>query len=147
MRRFGDQKQSGRSYRRRPGAYAVITGQRGVLLTHQQAPAPEFQLPGGGIDPGETPVQALYRETLEETGWIIHSPRFLGRYKRYVYMPEYELFALKICHIYHAFAGRKRSLPTEPGHSAHWVPPVEAIGLVESTGDAAALAEFFNLTT
>lgn len=63
-----------------------------MLLTHQDAPEPEVQLPGGGIDPGESPVQALIREVYEETGWRISRPRRLGAYRRFTYMPEYDLW-------------------------------------------------------
>ncbi len=70
------------NYRLRPGAYAVLIRGDRVLLTFQHQPTPEFQLPGGGIDPGESPLAALHREVLEETGWTIATPRRLGAYRR-----------------------------------------------------------------
>lgn len=39
-----------------------------------------WQLPGGKIDPGEEPVEALCREIYEETSLKIIQPRLLGVY-------------------------------------------------------------------
>ena len=71
-----------------------------VLVTEQEAPQREFQLPGGGIDPGEGALRALHRECLEETGWRIRVLRRLGAFQRFAYLPEYDLWARKVCHIY-----------------------------------------------
>jgi len=110
-----------------------------VLLTHQSNPSPEFQLPGGGVDPGESPLQALNREVREETGWSFGSPRRLGAFRRFTYMPEYDIWAEKLCMIYSARPARRLAEPSEPGHSAHWVAPEIAVGLLENPGDAAFL--------
>lgn len=37
-------------------------------------------LPGGGVEPGETWVQATVRECLEETGWEVEVTSLLGIY-------------------------------------------------------------------
>ena len=75
MRRWGEAVERGRSYRRRPGAYAILWRDGELLLTFQAEPKPEVQLPGGGIDPGESPFRALHREVREETGWSIAAAR------------------------------------------------------------------------
>jgi ADP-ribose pyrophosphatase len=137
--RFGEPREGGRRYRRRPGAYAVLWRDGQVLLTHQQQPWPEFQLPGGGIDPGESPVQALHREVYEETGWRIGTPRRLGAFRRFTFMPEYDLWAEKLCLIYLARPIRSLGAPTEPGHTAHWMAPALAAEVVGNPGDAAFL--------
>ena len=54
----------------------------------------------GGVDAGEQPITALYREVMEETGWIIGRPKKIGAFRRFVYMPEYNMRAEKLCHIY-----------------------------------------------
>jgi len=134
-RRFGRQPDPDRFYRPRPGVYAVIEAGDGILATFQHAPRPELQLPGGGIDPGEQPLSALYREVIEETGYAIHSARRLGMFHRYTYMPEYDLFAQKQCHIYHARLGPRRSDPAEPGHTAVFLPWDVAVGRLAVSGD------------
>ena len=80
IKRYGNAPQMGRRYTRRPGVYAVLLDRDGLLVTHQAAPTPEFQLPGGGIDPGEHPIAALHREVMEETGWHIAGLRRLGAF-------------------------------------------------------------------
>ena len=100
MRRYGEPVDGARRYVDRPGAYAVIREGDDVLVTEQAAPRREFQLPGGGIDPGEGAVRALHRECLEEIGWRIRVERRLGAFQRFTFMPEYDLWARKVCHIY-----------------------------------------------
>lgn len=137
--RFGETPQPGRRYRARPGAYAVLVRDGRVLLTHQQDPQPEFQLPGGGIDPGEQPLAALHREILEETGWTIGAARFLCRYRRFCWMPDYGFHAQKQCQIWVARPVLRVSPPSEPGHSAHWLTPAEALARLADPGSRAAL--------
>lgn len=38
-----------------------------------------YAIPGGGIEPGESLLDALKRETLEETGYTIKNPKPLGK--------------------------------------------------------------------
>lgn len=60
----------------RLAAYAVVTSSRGVLLTSLSASTGReglWILPGGGIDPGENPVDAVHREVWEETGQRVES--------------------------------------------------------------------------
>lgn len=121
-RRFGPQPEPCRSYTPRPGVYAVIVAGDGILATFQEEPRPELQLPGGGIDPGEQPLGALVREVREETGYAIHAARRLGMFHRYTFMPEYDLFAQKQCHVYLAWLGARRGDPTEPAHRAVFLP-------------------------
>lgn len=137
--RFDLPPQKGRSYRRRPGAYAILWRDGRVLMTHQQSPEPEFQLPGGGIEPGEHPLPALHREVREETGWSMRIERRLGAYRRFTYMPDYDLWAEKLCTIYLARPVLRLGPPTEPGHSAVWMSPSEAVERVASPGDRAFL--------
>jgi 8-oxo-dGTP diphosphatase len=140
IRRFGEAIRPGISYRTRPGAYAVILKGRHVLLTFQERPQAEFQLPGGGIDPGESPIRALHREVLEETGWRIAPVRRLGSYRRFTYMPEYHFWAQKTCRVYLARAVRPVQAISEPWHTAHLLPPDEAVARVTNEGDRHFLA-------
>lgn len=141
IRRLGEAVKAGQAYRRRAGAYAVLIRDGAVLLTHQAAPTPEFQLPGGGIDPGENPIAALHREVFEETGWSIAAPRRIGAYRRFTYMPEYDRWAEKLCTIYVARPVLRRGPPTEAGHTAVWMPPEAAVELLAGEGDRTFLAE------
>lgn len=135
IRRFGHPPKTDKSYTLRPGVYAMIRRGPDLLLTFQEEPDAEFQLPGGGIDPGESPLTALHREVYEETGCTITRPRRIGAFRRFVYMPEYDLWAEKLCTIYVADPGLRLGLPTEPLHSAHWVPIDAAIKVLGNSGD------------
>lgn len=135
IRRFGLPPKSGVKYTRRPGAYALLPLNGALLLTHQAQPWPEFQLPGGGIDAGESPTTALHREVLEETGWTIARPRRVGAFRRFTFMPEYEIWAEKLCTIYIARPVRQIAAPTEPGHTALWMSVGDAADILGNSGD------------
>ncbi len=65
----------------RVGAYALVTSPRGLLGTVNSsltgAPG-TWTLPGGGVDPGESPAEAVVREVYEESGQYIRLERVLA---------------------------------------------------------------------
>jgi len=143
IRRYGDAVVAGRRYTRRPGVYAILRQGADLLLTIQDAETPEVQLPGGGIDRGEHPAQALHREVFEETGWRIAAPVRLGAFRRFSYMPEYDLWAEKLCTVYLARPVRPHGPPTEAGHTAVWMPMAEAARVLDNAGDRAFVAALY----
>ena len=143
IKRYGNAPKAGERYKLRAGAYAILPNAGQLLLTYQAAPHYEFQLPGGGIDAGESPIQALHREVFEETGWRIAKPRRLGAFRRFVWMPEYGIHAEKLCHIYTAIPVRRHGAPHEEGHTAVWMDVSDAIQELANDGDASFVA---NLT-
>lgn len=44
-----------------------------------------YAIPGGGIEPGESLLQALSRETLEETGYLLKNPKPIGNIHEQLY--------------------------------------------------------------
>lgn len=140
IRRYGEPLQQGQRYRRRPGVYAILLDGNHLLATHQAEPTPEYQLPGGGIDPGEHPIAALHREVFEETGWRIALDRRLGAFRRFTYMPEYDLWAEKLCTVYLARPVRRLGPPSEAGHQAVWMSVEAALEVLGNPGDRSMLA-------
>jgi 8-oxo-dGTP diphosphatase len=66
--------------RQRLAAYAIVLSNRGVLATEfseRTAVPHSWGLPGGGIDRGENPSQAVIREAVEETGQHIEIAHLL----------------------------------------------------------------------
>jgi 8-oxo-dGTP diphosphatase len=123
-----------RPYRLRPGAYGLLVRGGEALLTLRQPPASEFQLPGGGIDPGETPLRALHREVGEETGWTIGGCRRLGAYRGFCFLPDYGFWAEKLCSVWLARPILCVGPPREPGHEARWVPLQRVADLLPDPG-------------
>ncbi|MBL3568281.1 NUDIX domain-containing protein [Rhodovulum sp. BSW8] len=145
IRRFGEAVRADQSYKLRQGAYALLERDGLLLVTHQQRPVPEYQLPGGGIDPGESPLQALHREVFEETGWKIELRRRLGAFRRFTYMPEYDIWAEKLCTIYLGRPVRPYGPPSEPGHTALWMPADVAARQLGNAGDRHAVRRWLGL--
>lgn len=60
---------------------AVVLRDQEVLLVRRDSPS-LWELPGGGVLPGETPEDAVRREVQEETGVRVEIVELLGWYER-----------------------------------------------------------------
>ena len=61
-----------------PGVAAVVRNAADEVLVHRRADDGTWSLPGGAIEPGETPAAAAVREVREETGLEVRPARLLG---------------------------------------------------------------------
>ena len=63
--------------------YAFVRDREGRYLVLQRALEPfrgQWDLPGGFVEPGETPEEAIRRELAEETGLAVATERILGAF-------------------------------------------------------------------
>lgn len=58
----------------------IFTPDRKDVLLIQRRDVPVWVLPGGGIEPNETPEEAIAREIFEETGFTVKTERLVGAY-------------------------------------------------------------------
>lgn len=65
---------------RRRGVMTVVVSPEGRVLLLRRAIPFLWDLPGGGIEGGESPEQAAVRECREETGYEVGITRSVGRY-------------------------------------------------------------------
>ena len=54
-------------------ASAIVVGDRGIVL-HRHRRLLRWMQPGGHLDPGESPAEAVIRECVEETGLAVTHP-------------------------------------------------------------------------
>ena len=136
MRLFGEKFDRKVKYQRRVGAYGIIVHNNELLLTEQinLENNIEVQLPGGGSNEGESLIQTLYREVLEETGWGIKVLKKNGVFQRFTYMPEYKIWAHKICHVYKCVATIKKTKILEKNHRSVFMNKKRAMDALLDTG-------------
>jgi 8-oxo-dGTP pyrophosphatase MutT (NUDIX family) len=99
----------------------VYDGDRGVLLLWRHRFITDtwgWEIPAGGMDAGESPVEAAVRETIEETGWAPGPMRHLVTYH-----PSNGVSDQKF-HLFVADGAAHVGDPTDPGEAERieWVP-------------------------
>ena len=75
---YGDRL--GREGKIRVGCSAAILDEGGRVLLTRRADNGQWCLPSGGMEPGESPSEAVIRETFEETGLHVRVKRLVGVY-------------------------------------------------------------------
>lgn len=63
-----------------PSSAAVVRDRAGRFLLARHVETGHWVIPGGCVDPGESPADAAVRETWEETGVRVHATRVVGVY-------------------------------------------------------------------
>lgn len=124
---FGN-KEPGRAYVPRPGAYGLVYDTQGRVAV-METPHGGF-LPGGGIEPGETPEEALVREVREECGLGVTVGKRLGEAAEYRCTEGHAFAIRKDCIFFAAtFDGEsEQGAATEADHTLLWLTPSEAEG-------------------
>lgn len=114
-------------YRERPCVYGIAVDFDGRLAIAEITNGcdVEYDLPGGGIDIGETEVQALEREFREETGLIVRAGPIVARAGQYWMKPgtspRNAVSTFRLCTLAGALGGS-----SELDHRLVWRDPIEA---------------------
>lgn len=113
----------------RVAAYAVVERRGRLLLTHwRRGHLHGWTLPGGGIESGEDPRDAVVREVLEETGLEARVGKLLGVDSRVMLRDEVpegidpELHTIRIVYRAAVKEGPLRNEIDGSSDEARWVP-------------------------
>jgi 8-oxo-dGTP diphosphatase len=126
--RFGEPR-PGLKYRDRPSAYGLLEQDGRLALVHVSLPgrAPFFDLPGGGIDEGESEAQALIREFGEETGLVVTAGDFVTRAEQYMISAHSEPFLSQGGFFEAELVAERPELKIEDDHTLVWLDANEAL--------------------
>jgi 8-oxo-dGTP diphosphatase len=126
---------SGTMLQAQSGAYALIHDSDGRVLLVRAANG-RFYLPGGRIEPEETPQQALAREVAEECGLLVQVTEPLGE----AFQPTFDgTVMLRASYWRAAVTGLAHE---EPEHQLLWTPRDEAVSRLHRAADASIVLSF-----
>jgi 8-oxo-dGTP diphosphatase len=131
------------TYADRACVYGVLLDDRGLLAVAEitSEHGVEYDLPGGGVEPGESELGALVREFLEEVGLTVRAERLVLRanqfWNRQGVRPRNSL-----CAFWLVEAAGEAIAPLEPDHKLVWLEPLEAARRMRHDAHAWAVLRF-----
>jgi 8-oxo-dGTP diphosphatase len=126
----------------RPSAYALVADEGGRVAVVRSRDG--IFLPGGGIEAGETPEDAIQREALEECGLVLELGIAATRAVQFSYSAsERTWFEKRSTFIDAAVAGTDPSR-LEPGHELMWVDVETATRILSHESHARAVERWRN---
>jgi 8-oxo-dGTP diphosphatase len=137
---FGE-PQPGRTYPDRPAAFAVIERDGMIALARAVFPGGRFRLdlPGGGIDPGETAEQAAVRECGEEVGLAVEIGASLGRADHYFVNQDGQTHNTRGQFFEARVTAEAAHLKIEDDHTLEWMAPHQALAELTRSSHAWAM--------
>ena len=117
-------RQEGVDYIVRPSAYALVAGADGRLAV-VRTPLGVF-LPGGGMDPGETPARTAVREVEEECGLLVRVGAWRAEAVHLVWSPQDRVHYEKRSTFLDAAVEGAGAPAVEADHALAWLAPAEA---------------------
>lgn len=112
-------------YKKRPGAYAIIINKDDDKIGIVATGGRYFYL-GGGIEKGETKLEALKRELLEESGYTIKNIKEFEEVGSYIFAEDKGYLEV-VASVYIAEFDKKVTEPIEKDHTVLWVKPEEYV--------------------
>jgi 8-oxo-dGTP diphosphatase len=139
---FGE-PEPGRDYPDRPAAFVVLerAGLIACVRVAWRRDGPKIDLPGGGLDPGETHGQAAVRECGEEAGLkVAVEDEPFARADHYFINSEDKPNNTRGLFFSASLVSEEPSLKIEDDHTLLWLEPLEAIQELDRESHAWALA-------
>lgn len=114
------------SFVQRVGAYGVCICVGAILLSRYSPPDGRWVLPGGGVDHGEHPEDAIVREVKEETGYQVELDRLLGVESGTWTAPDLtSIHSVNVLYLFEVVGGELAYEIGGSSDSAAWVPLAE----------------------
>lgn len=122
-------RQEGQTYRSRKAAFAVVErdGKIAVASIRRPGGGPTLELPGGGVDEGESETDALIREFGEEVGLQVSVRGLMFRAGQYMINAKGEAVNNLSAFFEGAFVAEAPHLKVEEDHDLVWLSPEEFV--------------------
>lgn len=117
----------------REGSRGIVIREDGKIAIFNKTNKNEYKLPGGGIEEGENPEDAFYREVAEETGCKVEIIKCLGITEEYKYKNNFKqisyIFVSKVIEDTQKLNLTQKE--KDEGTKLLWVEPIEALELIK----------------